>query len=86
MIRLENEQVIVKIKEMGAELTSVLDRASGYEFIWQGDPNYWGRQAPILFPIVGSLKEGITAYHVMVLPETVISGLLPSHSKRSPLN
>ena len=38
MIQLENEQVIVKIKEMGAELTSVLDRASGYEFIWQGDP------------------------------------------------
>ena len=49
MIQLENEQVIVKIKEMGAELTSVLDRASGYEFIWQGDPNYWGRQAPISF-------------------------------------
>ena len=37
MIQLENEQVVVKIKEMGAELTSVLDRASGYEFIWQGD-------------------------------------------------
>ena len=42
MIQLENEQVIVKIKEMGAELTSVLDRATAYEFIWQGDPNYWG--------------------------------------------
>ena len=61
MIQLENEQVIVKIKEMGAELTSVLDRASSYEFIWQGDPNYWGRQAPILFPIVGSLKAGLSA-------------------------
>lgn len=62
MIHLENEQVIVKIKEMGAELTSVLDRATAYEFIWQGDPNYWGRQAPILFPIVGSLKEGAVSY------------------------
>ncbi len=78
---------------MGAELTSVLDRASGYEFIWQGDPNYWGRQGTHSLPIVGSLKEGtvssgtgIIAYHVMVLPETLFPGYCLSRSKRSPLN
>lgn len=27
------------------------------EYIWSGDAKYWGRQAPVLFPIVGRLKD-----------------------------
>lgn len=55
-VKLENENIIVKISEMGAELTSVKRRDSGMEYMWTADPNFWGRHAPNLFPIVGRLK------------------------------
>lgn len=57
LVTLKNEELIVQIKKAGAELTSVIDQKSGYEFIWQGDKKYWGRQAPVLFPIIGRLKD-----------------------------
>lgn len=57
MITLENDELIVQIKEHGAELISVKDKKSGFEFIWQGDKEYWKRHAPVLFPIVGRLKD-----------------------------
>lgn len=28
--------------------------------MWQGNPEYWSGQAPVLFPIIGSLKNGST--------------------------
>lgn len=57
MITLKNDLLTVKINKFGAELNSVVDRKSDYEFVWQADDNYWGRHAPVLFPIVGRLKE-----------------------------
>ena len=41
----------------GGELVSLRD-ADGLEYIWGGDPAFWSGQNPILFPIVGSLKDG----------------------------
>ena len=41
----------------GGELVSLRD-GSGREHIWEGDPAFWSGQNPILFPIVGALKEG----------------------------
>lgn len=57
MITLENKELIIQINKKGAELSSVIDRKSNYEFIWQADERYWGRHAPVLFPIIGRLKE-----------------------------
>lgn len=57
MIILSNKQLTVKINEFGAEVSSITDQNSGYEFIWQADDKYWGRHAPVLFPIVGRLKN-----------------------------
>lgn len=44
-----------KINELGAELSSLIYNER--EYLWQGDPNYWKRRAPILFPIVGRLAD-----------------------------
>lgn len=41
----------------GGELISLQD-AAGREYIWEGDPAFWAGQNPILFPIVGTLKDG----------------------------
>lgn len=45
------------VRTLGGELISLRDRA-GTEYIWQGDPAFWSGRNPILFPIVGSLKDG----------------------------
>ncbi len=55
--QLENEYVQLKIKEHGAELCSLFHKGHGIEYIWKGDPQVWGRHAPVLFPIVGKLKD-----------------------------
>ncbi len=47
----------IKTTKLGAELTSI--KLDGKEKLHQGE-NYWKRHAPILFPIVGQIKEGKT--------------------------
>ena len=54
---IENENLILGVKEFGCEITSIKSKSTGYEFMWQGNPDIWGGQAPILFPIVGRLID-----------------------------
>ncbi len=54
---IENEQITASIKSLGAELTSLKSKKTKIEYIWSGDNEYWGRHAPILFPIVGQVKD-----------------------------
>lgn len=58
---LENEAWSIQVKEVGAELCSVKNKASGREYLHLADPKIWPRYAPVLFPIVGRLKDDI--YH-----------------------
>ncbi len=51
---IQNEQITAKINSVGAELISVTDK-NGKEYIWQADGQFWGRHAPILFPVCGRL-------------------------------
>ncbi|MHA8138643.1 aldose 1-epimerase family protein [Lactobacillaceae bacterium Scapto_B20] len=53
---LSNDNLTITVNSKGAELNSVKGD-NGIEYLWQGDPNFWGRHAPILFPIVGRLKN-----------------------------
>ena len=54
---LENDQLTVTLSTQGAEVQSVCNKATGQEYIWTADPGVWARHAPVLFPIVGKLKE-----------------------------
>ena len=45
----------IQVSTHGAELQSLM--ANGREYLWQGNPEFWGRRAPILFPIVGRLAN-----------------------------
>lgn len=54
---LKNEELSIEVKSAGAELTSIKDVATQTEYLWCGDSKYWGRQSPVLFPFVGSLKN-----------------------------
>lgn len=54
---LSNASLRAAVQTLGGELVSLQDR-SGIEYIWEGDPVFWSGQNPILYPIVGSLKNG----------------------------
>ena len=54
---LHNQNVSITLKSLGAELTSIKD-TSGTEYLWQGNSDFWSGQAPVLFPIVGCLRNG----------------------------
>ena len=54
---IENKKLKVEIASRGAELMSIKSKADDCEYLWQGDPAYWGRRSPVLFPIVGSVWE-----------------------------
>jgi galactose mutarotase-like enzyme len=51
-----NECLKLTAKDSGAELISVKNTFTNKEYLWQGDPEFWGRRAPILFPIVGKVR------------------------------
>jgi len=57
-MHLENGMLSVDVKSFGAELTSL--KYKGKEFLWEADKKYWGRHSPILFPMVGRLKDDTT--------------------------
>lgn len=60
MHTLENKNLIISSKREGAELTRIYSKKYKKEILWSGDAKYWGRQSPVLFPIVGRLKENKT--------------------------
>lgn len=66
-MKLDNGTIAIEVAPHGAELTSL--RKSDTEYLWQADPRYWARHAPILFPIVGQVWNGTyrvdgTEYHL----------------------
>ncbi|HLI92921.1 MAG TPA: aldose 1-epimerase family protein [Puia sp.] len=56
MYTIENHDLNVRIHPKGAELQSIYGKHTGLEYLWGGDPAFWARHSPLLFPIVGALK------------------------------
>ena len=54
---IENDFLKISVKNSGAELISIKNKKNNHEYLWQGDPKFWARRAPVLFPIVGKLKD-----------------------------
>lgn len=57
IFKAENDNFTLAVKEMGAELNSLKSKKTGFEFIWDGNTEYWYGQSPILFPIIGRLLD-----------------------------
>ena len=56
MNSISNGFLTIGVKTKGAELCSLKD-ANGTQYLWQADPAIWARHAPVLFPIVGKLRD-----------------------------
>jgi galactose mutarotase-like enzyme len=59
---ISNSEVTAIINHKGAELISFINNGSKKEYIWNGNPEFWGKHSPILFPIVGTLKNNCYTY------------------------
>lgn len=59
---LENDYLAISVDTHGAELSSIINKKENKEMLWQGNPEYWGRKSPVLFPVVGKYKKGKTTY------------------------
>ena len=55
---LESNLLYAEIDDKGAELQSLFSKQTKTEYLWQGNPAVWAQRAPVLFPIVGRLKDG----------------------------
>lgn len=54
---LENDVYKLEIHALGAELKSVFHKGLKKEILYTGNGSWWNRSAPVLFPIVGRLKN-----------------------------
>ena len=57
---IKNEQITAEIDTLGAEIKSV--KRGDREYMWCGDPKFWGRTSPVLFPFVGAVADGKYRY------------------------
>lgn len=57
MYQLSNDSLKISIHDKGAELQSIFHQQHQLEYLWSGDPAFWGKKSPVLFPIVGGLKH-----------------------------
>ncbi|MBQ2848027.1 MAG: aldose 1-epimerase family protein [Clostridia bacterium] len=61
--KVENEFLTCEIDDMGAQLHSLILKENGKEYIWQGNPDIWYGQAPVLFPVIGQLIDDKFRYN-----------------------
>ncbi len=67
---LENEYLKIAVAPHGAELSSIFDKKRNKELLWQADPSFWSRHAPVLFPIVGNVNGNVIKYKGKSYPMT----------------
>ncbi len=65
---LENSRFKVSLDSMGAEIKSVWDKKLDREHMWSGNPAYWGKTAPFLFPFIGKLEKERFFYEGRIYP------------------
>lgn len=63
MPSITNDFISISVATLGAELQSIYHQQHKLEYMWSGDAAYWGKYSPVLFPIVGELKNGTYSYN-----------------------
>jgi galactose mutarotase-like enzyme len=62
MFFIENQQLKISIHPKGAELQGLYHKGHQLDYLWNGDAAFWGKHSPLLFPIVGTLKDNLYYY------------------------
>jgi galactose mutarotase-like enzyme len=63
MQQLVNNVLQITLSPKGAELQSIIHTNTHLEYLWNANPNFWSKKSPVLFPIVGGLKNNTYTYN-----------------------
>lgn len=69
LITIENGALSLTVDTLGAQMMSL--KRHGTEYLWQGDPKYWGDRAPILFPFIARLTNDSYKFMGTVYPMSI---------------
>lgn len=59
---LENELLRAEVSSKGAEIQSIFHKVHQLDYLWNADSAFWAKHSPVLFPIVGQLKNNTYYY------------------------
>jgi galactose mutarotase-like enzyme len=62
MFTIFNETLALTLNPKGAEILSISNKQTQLNYLWNGDPAYWPKTSPVLFPVVGGLKDNSYQY------------------------
>ena len=65
MFNIEDDRLQVGIHRKGAELQRIFHKDHRLDYLWGGNLAFWGKHSPLLFPIVGTLKDNSYIYQDM---------------------
>lgn len=60
---INNSKIVAQFNTKGAELCSLKNKLNNREYIWEGSADFWGKHSPVLFPIVGTLRNNTYNYN-----------------------
>ena len=60
---IENEKLLISVNQTGAELCQIQSVQTGKEFMWNANPDVWASYSPVLFPVIGAIKNGFVKYN-----------------------
>ena len=61
--QIENGKLRIAIQQTGAEICKIQSVATGKEFMWDANPDVWSSYAPVLFPVIGAVKNGFVKHN-----------------------
>ncbi len=62
LVTLNTEELKIEIAAKGAELQSICHKQHQLDYLWNGNPAFWSKHSPVLFPFVGQLKDDTYFY------------------------
>lgn len=62
-MNIKNDYLKVTIDLVGAEVKGIYNLETQREVMWSGDPSWWNRVSPVLFPFVGRVKDKTYTYN-----------------------
>ena len=57
IFNLKNDFLQINVNRIGAELCRIKLLSNGKDYMWNANPEIWAGYSPLLFPIIGALKD-----------------------------
>ncbi len=71
MLTIENAEIKVRVKEVGAELCGIYSKALDREFMWQPGYEIWGHSSLFMFPNPARIKGDRVSIKGRLYPQTM---------------